>query len=157
MTKAKEKSKVSEPKKQSKSVTLKRNVVVKVVVTDKFKEYMHFEIKESLKRTDARLLEIEKMMTDLSGDASQSGVQVLIQQLSAEKVQLEKSREELSGRTKLVDELKINTFFNQGTVDGFVSVSEGDNLYEKLGGMEILLKDGVVQKINPVADTGIKP
>ncbi|NBV41533.1 hypothetical protein EBR96_02025 [bacterium] len=53
--------------------------------------------------------------------------------------------------TDAINQLELNSLFTQGTVDGFVSVSEGDNLYEKLGGMEILVQDGVVQKITPVA------
>jgi len=48
--------------------------------------------------------------------------------------------------------LQMGSYFMQGTVDGFVSVNVGDNLYEKLGGMEIFIEDGIVQDIVPVSD-----
>ena len=42
----------------------------------------------------------------------------------------------------------MNSIYSQGPIDGMVTVSAGDNLYEKLGGVEIVVKDGVVQEIN---------
>ncbi|MEK7299053.1 MAG: YlqD family protein, partial [Candidatus Margulisiibacteriota bacterium] len=46
--------------------------------------------------------------------------------------------------------LQVGTQYVQGAVEGFVSVKEGDNLYQKLGGVELIVKDGIVQKIGRI-------
>lgn len=137
----------------SRSVTLKRTVTIKVVVTEKFKAYMIYELNESIRSADARIKTIDVQIPQLNSLASDDNVGrlALLQQLEAEKIQLDATLKEQKNRADAINSLQLDTLFTQGTVDGFVSISEGDNLYEKLGGMEIILKDGVVQKINPVA------
>jgi hypothetical protein len=137
----------------SKSVTLKRTVTIKVVVTEKFKSYMLFELNEAIRNAKQRIQLISQQIPQLTQMAADDNVgrHAIMQQLEAEKIQLEASIKEQETRAESVNELKLDSLFLQGTVDGFVSVAEGDNLYEKLGGMEIILKDGVVQKITPVA------
>jgi hypothetical protein len=135
------------------SVTLKRTVTIRVVVTEKFKAYMLYELNESIRSAETRIQLINRQIPQLDELASTDNIgrQALLQQLEAEKIQLEATLKEQKNRADAINELKIDSLFLQGTIDGFVSVSEGDNLYEKLGGMEIILKDGIVQKITPVA------
>ncbi len=137
----------------NRSVTLKRTVTIKVVVTEKFKSYMLFELNESIRSAEQRTLLINQQIPQLDRLASTDNIgrQALLQQLEAEKIQLDATIKDQQTRIDAINDLKLESLFLQGTVDGFVSVSEGDNLYEKLGGMEIILKDGIVQKITPVA------
>jgi hypothetical protein len=135
------------------SVTLKRTVTIKAVVTEKFKEYMKFELSTAITKSKTRMQDIDSRIPDLKG---KSGGEFLGQQLNAEKIQLQNSIVELERRLQESEKLELDTQFIQGTVDGFVSVAEGDNVYEKLGGMEIIAKDGVVEQIVPVAEIGIK-
>ena len=137
----------------SRSVTLKRTVTIRVVVTEKFKAYMLYELNESIRSAESRIQLINRQIPQLDELASTDNIgrQALLQQLEAEKIQLEATLKEQKNRADAINELKIDSLFLQGTIDGFVSVSEGDNLYEKLGGMEIILKDGIVKKITPVA------
>ncbi len=140
----------------AKSVTLKRTVTIKVVVTDKFKSYMSFELNEAIRNAKQRIELITQQLPQVSllAPEANAGRQAIIQQLEAEKIQLDATIQEHESRLNSVTDLQLDSLFVQGTVDGFVSISEGDNLYEKLGGMEIILKDGIVQKINPVAPVG---
>ena len=139
--------------KKSKQLTLKRTVTIKVVVTDRFKEYLHFELNQSMSQAKERLRMIDDQLNQIVSlnDAKDDSKRSAATQLDSEKVQLQVSINELEGRRSEIDSLELGSHFTQGTVDGFVNVSVGDNLYEKLGGMEILAKDGVVQKIEPVA------
>jgi hypothetical protein len=146
---------VEKQKKQEKSsafrtVTLKRSVTIKAIVTDKFKEYMAYEINEAIKRSNFRMEDIQKKQKQLEGKKNDAGVANILQQLSSEKVQLEYSIAELKNRLNGIKDIQMGSEFVQGAVDGFVTVSEGDNLYEKLGGMEILIDDGVIKKIAPI-------
>lgn len=137
------------------SVTLKRSVTIKVIVTEKFKQYMLFEISEARKNAETRLMQIDQQLDQISKLAeSESGKQLISQKVEAEKIQLKATLVDLEGREQAVNGLTLDSHFIQGNIDGFVSVSEGDNLYEKLGGMEILAKDGVIQKISPLGAIG---
>jgi len=124
-------------------VTLKRRVTIKAVVTDKFKEYLLLELSENLQQAERRLKEIESTLT-----ASQNPA--INQQLNKESKQIKDSLSQLPKQKEAIEKLKNDTFFSQGVIEGFVSVSIGDNLYEKLGAMEIVVKDGVVQELTPV-------
>ena len=74
------------------------------------------------------------------------GDHVCINKSEAEQyIQSEKSQQEF------IENLQLDTEYSQGPVDGFVTVSTGDNLYEKLGGIEILVKDGIIVKIRSSA------
>ncbi len=129
------------PKKSQ--VTLKRRVTIKAVVTDKFKEYLNLELTENVRVSGLRIQEINQLLADPKNT-------MLVQQLTAEKEQALLSLENEAAQKKMIAELENDTIFNQGAIDGFVSVSVGDNLYEKLGGMEIMVKDGIVEKVTPV-------
>ena len=140
----------------AKSVTLKRTVTIKAVVTDKFKEYMNFEIQEALKVAQFKVKDIDAKLEEIARTAAREGapsqsVQVFVARLEAEKLELVQSLSELNRRADSVKQLALNSHFVQGMVDGFVSINVGDNLYEKLGAMEIVIKDGMVQAINAVA------
>ena len=57
----------------NKTVTLKRSVAIKAIVTDKFKEYMNFEIQTAIRTSNQRIREIESRLTELrssTGDAT---------------------------------------------------------------------------------------
>ena len=140
---------------KSKSVTLKRSVTIKAIVTDPFKQYMQFEIQQNILSSNKKLEGIDKGLEQLQQrtDFSQNqGTQLLKQQLEAEKVQTQYALQELSQRLNAVGTLQLGSEFTQGNIDGFVSVSEGDNLYEKIGGLEILIQDGIVKKIAPLSN-----
>lgn len=139
---------------KSKSVTLKRSVTIKAIVTDPFKQYMQFEIQQNIFSSNQKLEGIDKGLAEIQQrpDFSQNqGSQLLKQQLEAERIQTQYAIQELSQRLKAIETLQLGSEFTQGIIDGFVSVSEGDNLYEKIGGLEIQIKDGIVQKIAPLS------
>ncbi len=123
-------------------VTLKRRVTVKAIVTEKFKQYLRLEVQETKIAGDARLAQINEQLPKLSAADPTFG------QLAQERQQIEMTLRQLPEQEKLIEELEDGTHFSQGTIDGFVSVQIGDNLYEKLGGMEILVKDGIVEKMS---------
>jgi len=133
-------------KDKAKSVTLKRSVTIKAVVTDRFKEYVRFEINAGLQMAKAQVDHIDSQLKD------QSLAPVVREKYILEREQLHQNISDFSARLDQIETLQMGSYFMQGTVDGFVAVNVGDNLYEKLGGMEILIEDGIVQDIVPVSD-----
>jgi hypothetical protein len=70
------------------------------------------------------------------------------EQLEREKATRENTIRELDERMKEMDAMAIDSIFTQGTLDGFVNLNVGDNLENRLGKAEIVIKDGVIQSIN---------
>jgi len=50
-------------------------------------------------------------------------------------------------RLNMIAQLELNSEFLQATVENYVQVNVGDNLYEKLSNTEVILKDGVVVEV----------
>jgi len=151
----------SRPIKQSdgvSSVNLKRTINLQAVVTENFKRYLMFELSEQTRLLDDRYRDIEKKASVLIQEAKEKGddraVEMVQGQLANERNQYHLSKSEIVGRSEQAKNLAIDSYFMQGTIEGFVTVKEGDNLYEKLGGMTITVKDGIVEKIDPI---GVRP
>jgi hypothetical protein len=135
-----------------KSVTLKRTITIKAIVTDDFKKYLTYELETSINDIKQKTVDVIKQAKELVASLEQSGgsqdqIQMIQQQLQIEKKQQENTINDLKKRIVDANNLQNNTEFVQGTIDGFTNVKVGDNLYQKLGAMEILIKDGVVEDI----------
>lgn len=152
-------------------LTLKRIVTIKVIVTEQFKQYLVSELERAIRNLQIQMQQVELYANQYIADldtknmAQQSGA--FKQQLAMEKQRQDLAVQELQKRIEEAKRLPLDSEFIQGTVDGLVQVKKGDNLYEKLGAMEVTIKDGIVQKVAnyvpPVrqdtvpASTGINP
>jgi hypothetical protein len=126
-------------------IILKRQVVTKAIVTPKFKEFLSFELNENLAFYKNKLNEIASQLKQINESHPQFA------QLHAEKTEAEQYIQSEKSQQEFIENLQLDTEYSQGPVDGFVTVSTGDNLYEKLGGIEILVKDGIIIKIRSSA------
>jgi hypothetical protein len=41
----------------------------------------------------------------------------------------------------------LGTEFPRGTIEGVVDINQGDDLFKKLGGSQIVVKDGIVVEV----------
>lgn len=76
------------------------------------------------------------------------------QQIDAEKRRLEAIKHELQEHAGEVKKMEVGSEYPRGTIEGTVEVGVGDNLYEKLAGYQLIVKDGLVveirkQELNP--------
>ncbi|RAP31281.1 hypothetical protein DID78_01890 [Candidatus Marinamargulisbacteria bacterium SCGC AG-343-D04] len=129
-------------KQKKPQVILKRQVVTKAVVTERFKSFLKHELKENISFYKNKINENETKLLSLDSNDPAA------HQLNAEINDAKKYVNSENEQTGFIEELKLNSLYSQGPVDGFVTVSVGDNLYEKLGGVEVVVEDGVVQKIS---------
>ena len=130
------------------SITVQRPVVIKTIVTEAFKRLYIADLEEAIKRVDmivqqidvqARRFELERQVTPQTRN--------MRAQLELERTRQEAARIELQARVQEARELQLNSEFTQGTLDGVVDVSVGDNLFDKISRTEILVKDGIVLEI----------
>jgi predicted TIM-barrel fold metal-dependent hydrolase len=127
------------------ALTIARPVVIKAIVTESFKRLYTQELQTAITRTDElvgqidtqiRRTELERQITPQS-----RGIR---QQLDVERARQEATRAELQARLREVEALELNSEFPQGTVESFTEVNVGDNLFQKLGRTEIVVKDGII-------------
>jgi capsule polysaccharide export protein KpsE/RkpR len=129
---------------------LKRQIVLKAIVTEKLKESLIAEVQEAMGEvTDAqseldrqsRRVMLELQRTDLNR------AMAFRQQLDLEKRKQEDVKKDLQDRLAEYQGLEMDTEFVRGLLEGTVDIQEGDNLVEKLGRAEIIVKDDIVQEI----------
>jgi len=132
------------------TLTIMRPIALRVIVTEQFKQEMEKELQEAADTTQRRIEQIDfqarRVLADLQRTDLTQAMQVR-QQIEAEKGRQESVKKELMDRAREVRELEMGTEFPRGTLEGVVDIKEGDNLYEKLTGAEIVIKDGVVIEI----------
>ena len=137
--------------KKTKSVTLKRTVTIKAIVTDDFKTYLKQELQQAIQDLDNKLNEVvaqgNKLVEQLQAQGQEDQIKVIQQQMELDKQQQTAAKADLEKKINDASLLALDSEFVQGTIDGFVSVKSGDNLYEKLGALEIVVKDGLIQDI----------
>lgn len=129
-------------------LTVTRPVLIKAVVTESFKRLYVQDLEDAIKRADVILEQITTQIrrSELERQVSPQS-RVIRQQLEVEHTRQEAARAELQMRLREAESLQLNMEFTQGTVESLVEVNIGDNLFNKLGRAEILVKDGIILEI----------
>lgn len=129
-------------------ITITRPVVIKAVVTESFKRLYIQDLDDAMKRVDSLVQQIDTQIrrTELERQITPQS-RAVRQQLELERARQEGTRAELTMRLREAQELALNSEFPQGTVESLVEVSVGDNLFNKLGRTELVVKDGLIMEI----------
>jgi len=129
-------------------ISVSRPVVIKAVVTESFKRLYIQDLEDAIKRVDAVVQQIDTQIrrAELERQVSPQS-RAVRQQLELERARQEATKAELSMRLREAQELALNSEFPQGTMESLVEVSVGDNLFDKIGRTELVVKDGIVLEI----------
>jgi len=131
-------------------VIVKREVILRAIVTDKLKEELTAELQGAADQVDQRLQQIDFSTRGLITDLQRSDLQramTVRKQVEAEKQKQQELRDALLERKAQVAELENDTEVVRGTLESYVEVNEGDDLGAVLGGVDIVTKDNVVVAI----------
>ncbi|MFH1684434.1 MAG: YlqD family protein [Candidatus Margulisiibacteriota bacterium] len=133
------------------SLELKRVVMVKAIVTEAFKQNLVRELERAVGNIDNQVTQLANRSKAYLENLKKKG---LMQKAAAFKHQMEEekakqaaAKADLSMKIEDAKKLQVGTEFVQGPLEGPVNVSIGDNLYKKVGGAEIIVKDGIIQEI----------
>lgn len=140
------------------SLNLRRQAIIKAIVTDTFKQQASAELQGALQQIDMQMQQLEFQGKRAISDLEKKGISPagpeLTAQLNQLKAQIEQERQNLFSakndmmqKLNMIGQLEPGSEFVQGNVDNFVDVKLGDNLYAKLSAPEIIVKDGVVVEI----------
>lgn len=140
------------------TIQLMRQVAVKAIVTENFKAQVAGEIGRNLQQIDAELQQLEfkgkRAISDIEKRAGQPvsadarmQIETIRQQVESEKMRLLQLKEEMQAQQQALAELPIGSVVTQFTVENPIEVRIGENIFQRLEGGEILVKDGVIQEI----------
>lgn len=140
------------------SIQLMRQIAVRAIVTENFKNQVGAEIQRNLQQIDAELqqlefkgkraiAEIEKRAGGVVSTDVRVQVETIRSQVEGEKLRLLQLKEEMQSQFQALNELPLGSVVTQFTVENPVEVRIGENIFQRLEGGEILVKDGVIQEI----------
>lgn len=131
-------------------VLIKRNVILRAIVTDELKQQVSSELQAAADEVDQRVQQMDfqtkAYITDLQRADLQRAMAVR-KQIEAEKQKQTELRDALLERKAQIAELENGQEVVRGTLESFVEVKEGDDLSVLLGGTEIVCKDEIVIEI----------
>jgi hypothetical protein len=119
---------------KKKAIELKRVVMVKAIVTESFKQNLVKELERAVSNLENQAAQMTDRSKSYLEGLKKKG---LMQKAAAFKHQMEEEKSRQVAGSEFV----------QGPLEGPVTVQVGDNLYRKVGGAEIIVKDGIIQEI----------
>ena len=143
---------------QKDTVSIKRTIAIKAVVTPSWKEDADSELSKAISAMDKQLSKLEQegqqVVNNIRNQSAnpldprvQDQVGKVQQQVAAKRNELEEQKRKLLQQQIQVRELKIDQIVDQGQIDSFCDVSVGDNLIKKMQ-VSITVKDGIIQTID---------
>jgi hypothetical protein len=137
-------------------ITVQRDLTVKTMVTDAFREKAMKEDQAELGAVDAQIQQLresaqaslnELMQSNLSNEDKQLAQMHLQQQFDEQVTQYLTLKQEVLNRQEVLANTPNGTYVSTGNVTDSVTLNVGDNIYDRLKGAEILVKDGVITAI----------
>ncbi|MDC2988359.1 YlqD family protein [bacterium] len=140
------------------SISIKRSIAIKAIVTPTWKEDAEKELSKAISNIDQQLSQLEQEGQQIVNNIRSQSVNPLDprvqeqvsqvqQQVAAKRNEIEEQKRNLLQQQSQVRELKMDALVDQGQVDSFCDVTVGDNLIEKMQ-VSITVKDGVIQSID---------
>ncbi len=139
------------------SLSIKRSITVRAVVTPRWKEDAERELSNGLAASDAQLAQLEQegqqVIDEIRRQSAnpldprvQEQVGSVQQQVAAKRSELEEQKRQMLEQQRQVRELEMEQIVEQGQLESFCTVQVGDNLVEKLQA-SVLVRDGVIEAV----------
>ena len=133
---------------------LKRQILLKAIVTDKLKQDLHESVVEAIKRVEEEQEELDRQSRRLMLELQRTDLNRAMafrQQLDAEKRKRDDLKAALQEQMAEYQALTLGEEITRGTLEGDVEVKVGDNLEEKMGQAEIVVEDDLIKEIRDPA------
>ena len=139
------------------SLTIKRTITVRAVVTPRWKEDAERELSNAIANVDAQQSQLEQEGQQLVDEIRrqsanpldprvQEQVGSVQQQVATKRAELEEQKRQMLEQQRQVRELEMEQIVEQGQIESVCEVQVGDNLVEKLQAA-VLVRDGVIEAI----------
>lgn len=142
---------------QALTVTLKRPINLKVIVTPRWKEEVQQQLQGQITNLDSQLQQVDVQGSRTINEIKQQSISPLppqvTQQIDNIQLQVNQKKSELLEKKnqalqqlQQVQTLELDQEFFQGQMESFFEIKKGDNLVKKLN-VEIIVRDGIVEEI----------
>lgn len=139
------------------SLSIKRSITVRAVVTPRWKEDAERELSNAIAASDGQLAQLEQegqQVVDAIRSQSANPLDPRVseqvasvqEQVAAKRAELEEQKRQLLEQQRQVRELELEQIVEQGQLESFTDVRVGDNLVEKLQ-VAVVVRDGVIEAI----------
>lgn len=138
------------------SIKVKRPVIVKTIVTEGFKKQASEELLKEMHLLDSQIMQLELQSRQIHDQFSSMGlldeenknyVHRALEDVHSKLEQLSVLRNELNTHKESIAHLALNNIIITGSLENYVELKIGENLYDKFKDAEIIIKDGVIQDI----------
>jgi hypothetical protein len=132
------------------ALTVRRSIAVQAIVTEQLKEELKAELEEGVETTQRRIDQMDFQSRRFLADLQRTDLTQAMsarRQIEAERRRQEAIVEDLRRQLDEAEKLELGTEFPRGTIEGTVEITEGDDLFKKLGGSQIVVKDGIVVEV----------
>jgi F0F1-type ATP synthase membrane subunit b/b' len=132
------------------SITVRRSIGVRVIVTEEFKEEAKQELQQAAQEAQRRIEQMDVQSRRVLADLQRTDINQAMQarrQLEAERQRHDTVRQDIQRQLEEMEKLEIGSEYPRGTIEGVVDINEGDDLVKKLSGSEIVIKDNVVVEV----------
>jgi len=138
-----------------KKIKVKRPVTIKTIVTDEFKRQAAEELDKEIHLLDSQLMQLElqnKQVLDQANAFGQFGednrqIQDTLAEIAQRIQQMSSLKQELLSQRETINHIALNNVIVTGSLENYVELEVGENLYDKFRNAEILVKDGIIQDI----------
>ncbi len=138
------------------SIRLKRQVTVKTIVTEAFRQKAKAELSEELKLIDSQLEQLEnqyqamlKQIETLAKNGQNVGLQLeqLNREAQEKRTQLANVKVQVASNLANLDRMQNGDNVITGSLENYVDLAVGENIYDRLRGAEVIIEDGIVKTI----------
>lgn len=132
------------------TITIKRPVLLKVIVTEEFKKGMLSELQEAVNKVESGIQQMEFQTRRYLSDLQRTDLNQAArfrQQVESEKNKQEAMRRDLQQKIKDIENLSLGEEFLQGTIESLAEIQKGDDLHKVLSQTEVVIKDGIILEI----------
>ncbi|MEM8638473.1 MAG: YlqD family protein [Cyanobacteria bacterium P01_G01_bin.54] len=138
-------------------LTVKRPIILKVIVTSRWKEEVTTQLNTQSGQLEKQIQdvelqgqravsEIQKQGVALTNPQALQQIESIQNQVNQRKNELQQKRNQLLQQLEQIDKLQMDQEVAQGQLEGICNVAVGDNLVKKLQ-VEVVVRDGVVEEI----------
>jgi hypothetical protein len=139
------------------SLSIKRTITVRAVVTPRWKEDAERELSNAISNLDQQLAQLEqegqRVIDEIRRQSAnpldprvQEQVASVQQQVGSKRAEFEEQKRQVLEQQRQVRELEMDQIVDQGQIESSCEVRVGDNLVEKLQ-VALLVRDGVIEAI----------
>jgi hypothetical protein len=139
------------------TLSIKRNITVRAVVTPRWKEDAERELGNALANVEEQITQLDKEGKQLIDEIRrqsanpldprvQEQVGSVQQQVEAKRAELEQQQRQVLEQQSQVRGLEMEQVVEQGQLESFCEVGVGDNLVQKMQ-VAVLVRDGVIEQI----------